>query len=216
MAGADAATAIILAGGRSSRFGSEKLSADLDGEPLLHHVVRIATSVCAEVLVVGAASGVPVPMPDDLPSAPTVLLDVDAFEGPLVALVRAARAASQARLLLLAGDMPYLLPSLADRLCTWKVVVDGTCLVSDGWPQPFPMGLDRETTVARGSELVEAGERSLRSLMSALALEQIPEDEWRVIDPDGRSLRDIDRPEDVLTTLRGDTDPSLGRPPRSP
>lgn len=192
-----AATAIVLAGGRSSRFGSEKLAADVDGEPMLHHVVRIATAVCDEVLVVGAPMGLPVTLPEDLPSTPIVVHDVDAFEGPLVALVHAADSASYDRLMLLAGDMPHLMPALVRRVLSWDARSDGVCLVSHGWLQPFPMGLDRRAAIAQGRNLVESGERSLRSLISTLAVDQISEPEWRAIDPDAQSLHDIDRPEDV-------------------
>lgn len=38
--------AAVLAAGRSSRFGSTKQLADLDGDPMVRHAVRTATRVC--------------------------------------------------------------------------------------------------------------------------------------------------------------------------
>jgi molybdopterin-guanine dinucleotide biosynthesis protein A len=191
------ATAIVLAGGRSTRFGAEKMAADVDGEPLLHHVLRTTAAVCDEVLVVGAPSGLPVALPDGLASAPVVVLDVDAFQGPLVALVDAAASASRDRLLVVGGDMPDLVPAVLRRVLDWDATHEGACLVRDEWLQPFPMGLDRAAALVRGTQLVEAQERSLRSLISSLAVEQLPEAEWRTLDPDALSLHDIDRPEDL-------------------
>ena len=190
-----AATAIVLAGGRSSRFGSEKLAAELDGSPLLHHALRGAAEVCDEVLVVGAPAGLPVELPDDL--APAVVLDLDAYQGPLVALVDAARSAGNDRLLLVGGDMPSLVPTLLRRLLEWGPEAEGACLVSDDWVQPFPMGLDRAAAQARGVELVEAQERSMRSLIDTLTVELVLEEEWRVLDPEGHTLRDVDLPADL-------------------
>ena len=164
------ATAIVLAGGRSSRFGSDKMAADIFGEPLLHHAVRAATSVCAEVLVVGAPSGLPVELPGGMPEAPVVVLDVDLHEGPLAALAHAATFATQDRMLLIAGDMPDLQPAILERVLTWGDGSDGACLVVDGWPQPFPMGLDRAAASTHSAELVAAGERSLRRLIAGLEI----------------------------------------------
>ncbi len=190
-----AATAIVLAGGRSSRFGSNKLAADLDGVPLLHHAIRAVATVCAEVLVVGAPTGLSVEPPDD--TDPTVVLDVDAYQGPLVALVGAASAASHHSLLLVAGDMPGLQPAVLERLLAGAHLHQGACLLADGQPQPFPMAVERAALVTHGGELVRAGERRLRALFDHLDLERIPEAEWRTLDPHGRSLRDVDRPEDL-------------------
>ena len=194
-----AASAIVLAGGRSSRFAAEKLATDVDGAPLLHHAVRVTAGVCAEVLVVGAPSGLPVALPDGLTSVPIVVLDVDASQGPLVALVDAAGSASHDRLLVVGGDMPHLVPAVLRRLLDWDVLHEGVCLVHDDRAQPFPTGLDRAATLARGARLVASGERSLRSLITSLAVERIPESKWRTLDPHAATLHDVDRPEDVAS-----------------
>ncbi|HXG40949.1 MAG TPA: NTP transferase domain-containing protein, partial [Candidatus Limnocylindrales bacterium] len=58
------ATGIVLAGGRSSRFGRDKLAERLDDRPLLAHVVERVARACREVLVVvppgGRTAGAPV------------------------------------------------------------------------------------------------------------------------------------------------------------
>ncbi len=112
-----AATAIVLAGGRSSRFGSDKLAADLDGEPLLVRAVRAVAEVCLEVLVVSPPGGLSAELP--ALEGVSLLRDVSPFEGPLVALAMAAPAASHDRLLLVGGDMPELQPPLLRRLLAW-------------------------------------------------------------------------------------------------
>lgn len=190
-----AATAIVLAGGRSSRFGSDKLAAGLCGVPLLHHAIRAVADICAEVLVVGAPTGLSVELPADIASA--IVLDVDAYQGPLVALVGAASAATHRSLLIVAGDMPHLEPAVLGRLLAGAHKHQGACLIADGQPQPFPMAAERTALLAHGRELVRTGERRLRALFEHLDLARIPEAEWRTLDPHGRTLRDIDRPGDL-------------------
>lgn len=195
-----AATAIVLAGGRSSRFGGDKMAADLDGVPLLHHAVRAVSAVCAEILVVGAPTGLSVELPDDIASA--VVLDVDAHQGPLVALVDAAATASHGSLLLVGGDMPHLVPAVLHRLLSWAEECQGAFLIANGRPQPFPMAVDRAALLVHGGELVRSGERRLRELIESLDVAHIPEAEWRLLDPDARTLHDIDRPEDLRESAR--------------
>jgi len=50
--------------------------------------------------------------------------------------------------------------------------------------------------------LVEDGVRSLRSLHERLRTQAIDEAAWRPLDPEAATLRDIDRPEDLLSAHR--------------
>jgi molybdopterin-guanine dinucleotide biosynthesis protein A len=188
-----AATAIVLAGGRASRFGSDKLTADVGGEPLLLRAIRAVADVCEDVLVVGPPTGLSV----EVPALTPVVLDATPFEGPLVALARAAPVASQSRLLLVGGDMPELQAPLLRRLLAWPEAREGACLVDGGVDRPLPVGLARQAAAEHARALVDAGERSLRALLEALDLERVLEPEWRALDPDARSFRDVDRPADL-------------------
>lgn len=196
------ATAIVLAGGRSRRFGQDKLAADLEGVPLLHHAIRAVAAVCGEILVAAPTSGLVTALPK-IPSVQVrVILDADSYEGPLVALANATPAAISDRLLLVAGDMPDLKEPLLRRLLQWGEGRDGACLVVEGRDQPLPMGLERLVAAEHAAALVDAGERSLRALMDSMELERVMEAEWRTLDPDARTLHDIDRPEDLQGLAR--------------
>ena len=45
-------TGIVLAGGRSTRMGTDKASMALDGVPLLQRTVMVLSEVAAEIVVV--------------------------------------------------------------------------------------------------------------------------------------------------------------------
>jgi molybdopterin-guanine dinucleotide biosynthesis protein A len=188
----------VLAGGRSRRFGSDKLIADLGGAPLLHHALRAAAAVVDEIFIVVARTGSLPPLPEDLARPIGVVRDDAEDPGPLAGLLAGARAARGGRLLVVAGDMPMLRPALLARLLAWHRG-DGACLTVDGERQFLPLGVDRGRAIVEADARLTEGERSLRALISRLDLEAIPEDDWRALDPDGRSLRDVDRPEDLAS-----------------
>ena len=60
-----ALSGVVLVGGASSRFGSPKALAQLDGETFVDRARRILGEVCDEVLVVGKAGELPFDVIDD-------------------------------------------------------------------------------------------------------------------------------------------------------
>jgi molybdopterin-guanine dinucleotide biosynthesis protein A len=206
------ATAVVLAGGRSRRFGSDKLAAVVAGRPLLHHAVGAVARVCAEVVVVvsrAAAEGGPTSALAGLEAAARdersprgrlrVVSDEEDHPGPLAAVLVGARAAAWPRVLVVGGDMPELQPSVLRRLLRWGTGSSGCVLVQEGGPRPLPVGLARDAILAVAPPLLANGERSLRALLGSLELERVAEATWRSLDPAARSLRDVDRPEDLAT-----------------
>jgi len=114
-------TGVVLAGGRSSRFGRDKALLELNGEPLLARTTRLLGGLAAEVLVLGPPErAVLVPharvIPDERPG-----------DGPLPALATALRTMHGDRLLAVATDMPLLsatlLAYLLDRSEGFNVTV---------------------------------------------------------------------------------------------
>jgi molybdopterin-guanine dinucleotide biosynthesis protein A len=109
---------LVLAGGRSSRFGREKAAADLAGRPLIAWVVDVLAQGCAEVAVNAKAGsmaeafarGFGLTRLTDDPTDP---------EGPLAG-VRAglawARAAGGDALVTAPCDTPFLPQNLTPRL----------------------------------------------------------------------------------------------------
>jgi len=207
-------SAIVLAGGRSSRFGSDKLAAELEGRPLLAHAIRAVAAVADEVLVVVApdADEVLVVVAPDAAPAPAVpasaispvirlVRDRDPFAGPLAGLREGAAAARNGTLLVVGGDMPGLVPDVLRLLA--RVVAEGAEAailgVDDpGAVAPLPMALDRAAATDRLEALLAAERRSLRALLDELRTVTLAPAEWRPLDPDARTLHDVDWPEDLF------------------
>jgi molybdopterin-guanine dinucleotide biosynthesis protein A len=192
-------SAIVLAGGRSSRYGSDKLSATLGGRALLDRGIESVATVADEVLVVLAPG-------DDRvlsPSAVAVrrVVDPELHGGPLVGLLAGLEEAGQPLVLVTGGDMPTLSPgvlgAMIRALVASEVGTDAIVLASRGDRPPLPAVLRTGAATDVTRRLVGDGERRLRSLFERLPTRALAESEWRPLDPAGSTLRDIDRPSDL-------------------
>jgi molybdopterin-guanine dinucleotide biosynthesis protein A len=189
-------TGVLLAGGRSTRFGRDKLAEPYRGAPLAHHAARALASVCGEVVVV-VAPGRPAP---DLPAGPPFRMVRDAREGegPLAGILAALGDLSTPLALVAGADMPGLAPPvLAEMLRVARAArVQAVVLAEGDGHRPLPCVLRREAREV-ASALFSSGERSVRGFLGALRVAVIEEDAWRALDPTGETLRDVDRPEDL-------------------
>ena len=195
-------SAIVLAGGASRRFGRDKLAEPVRGRSLLDRAIAAVAAVADDVLVVGAAGPEALATPADT----TVRRIPDALpgEGPLAALPGALREARHGVAIVVAGDMPDLVPSVLDLLLT-NVEHGGSraaVLETTGSPAPLPVAVDVAAGELGARVSLTAGESSLRALLARLVPEVVPASTWRALDPAGATLRDVDSEEDLADTER--------------
>ena len=187
----------MLAGGRSRRFGRDKLVEEYDGRPLLHHPVSRLLEVCDRVIVVLAPSAVEPPMP----AGASVAFARDAIEdeGPLRGLSAGLEVANAEWVVLAGGDMPDLQPAVLLEMLRagMETGVVAVSLSDGGKERPLPCVLRTVPAVEAVGALLQAGRRSLRDLLAAVAAVVIDEPTWTALDPERRTLLDVDEPGDV-------------------
>lgn len=203
-------TGIVLAGGRSSRFGGDKLAAPIDGAPLLWRPIRaLAAAGCGSIVVVLAPGHADPPLPADLGLDLRLVHDPESFGGPLVGLRAGLAAATGSLAIVVAGDQPGLQPALL------RVLVEAYAAPTDaglpggrspsavvlvdpsGVVRPLPCALARERAAGTADRLLAGGERRLRALIAALEPREVPEVVWRSADPGASWTLDVDRQEDL-------------------
>jgi len=189
-----AVSAIVLAGGRSARFGSDKLAAPLGGRPLLDHAVDAVAAVARDVVVVAAPDA-------DVRSrsGSRVIHDDAPFEGPLAGCLAGLMAVREPLVLVVGGDMPSLEPDVL-RLLVRALEASAADLVAlefRGRRQQLPIAVRTGAGTDAARRLVGEGERRLGALAERLSARTLAEGEWRPLDPDARTLRDIDEPGDL-------------------
>lgn len=186
--------AVVLAGGRSSRFGRDKLAEPIDDRPMLDHVIERLRAVTSEIVVVAATGATP-----DIPSDIDVVQDDAPFEGPLAGLAVGLRAIDPGveRVVVVGGDMPTVVPAVLDRIIAGLDHREAAVLEHESRPRPLPMAVRRPSAIHAADRLLADGERRLRAILEYLDVEVIAEGVWRQDDPDGVTLRDVDVPGDL-------------------
>ncbi|MBM4416419.1 MAG: hypothetical protein FJ035_09345, partial [Chloroflexi bacterium] len=128
--------AVVLAGGRGSRLGGDKVAARVGGRTLLARALAAAAAVAGELVVVAAPGQVLTA--HDTPAPLRVVRDPEAYAGPLPGIVAGLDAVRAPVALLLPCDHPFLRPTLLRALLA---CLDGAPVVLpryDGRAQPLP------------------------------------------------------------------------------
>jgi molybdopterin-guanine dinucleotide biosynthesis protein A len=192
---------IVLAGGASTRFGSDKVIEPFDGRPLVHHALERLAEVADEIVLVLAPDAAVAPLPPSLEGRVVVARDSVAHAGPLAGLAAGLDATTPggARIAIVVGaDMPRLAPAVLQLL--FATLEDepatGAAVLEADPPATLPMAVDTDLARLAGNALLAEDRRSLHALLDALHATTIPAATWRSLDPDGHTLDDIDEPSD--------------------
>jgi len=148
--------ALLLCGGKSSRFGSDKLLADLDGEPLVAHSARhLLAGVGNALAVVPAGSKALKRALDDAGCG--VLETSDCARGMGASLAAGVRATEGAAGWIVAlGDMPFVKPitiaAILDRIEKGATIAAPAYQSIRGHPVGFAARLRDELLALDGDE----------------------------------------------------------------
>jgi molybdenum cofactor guanylyltransferase len=192
-------TGALLAGGASRRMGRDKRSVEVEGVPMARRVASALATVADELLVVAStAHPVAAELFDGLNAR--LVIDARADAGPLAGLEAALGAARHELVLVAAADMPWVAPPLLrmlvvrirDAPSTTHVAVVAT----KRGPEPL-LACYRRGTLPVVSRLLDVGERRMGALLAALSTDEIPPADWLVMDPSGRSVRNVNEPADL-------------------
>src|SRR5438132_3015370 len=189
------ATAVVLAGGKSSRMGRPKSLLLFDGEPLIVHIVRALKQMFAETIVVAAPE-------QELPDLPAILVrDEVAYQGPVGGIHYGLKAASGNFCFVTSCDVPFLNLALISHLTSQMSTHD---VAVPYWENRFqPLHAAYRTSVRPLlKEQLDRGELRPVYLFDKVRTRKIGEDEIRRFDPEGLSFFNMNTPDDYERALQ--------------
>ncbi|MGH7873384.1 MAG: molybdenum cofactor guanylyltransferase [Candidatus Binatia bacterium] len=187
-------SAIILAGGKSSRMGRAKALLEFDGEPLVAHLVRGLKMLFDDIVVV-ASPGQELP-----PLAATLARDEVAYQGPVGGIYYGLNAARGEVCFVTSCDVAFLNPPLISYLVAQIAEHD---IVVPYWEERFqPLhAVYRRSVLPLLAGQLERGELRPIYLFDKVRTLKVSADEIRRRDPEGLSFLNMNTPADYQAAL---------------
>ncbi|MGQ9600813.1 MAG: molybdenum cofactor guanylyltransferase [Anaerolineae bacterium] len=197
-------SAIVLAGGRSSRFGRDKSLLLLKGEPLLVQIINKLVTLSNDLIVVTNQ-----PERYGFLSLPARLLpDERPGEGSLMGIYSGLKAARHFHALVVACDMPFLNLSLLHHMISLAEGHDVVIPRVNGLLEPLHAIYSKACLPAMG-RLLEQGQRQIIAFFHEVRVCYVEEEVVDRFDPEHLSLININTRQDwdrVQQVLRSDTE----------
>ena len=183
-------TGVILVGGKSSRYGSNKALVEVEGVPLIEHVIRVLNNLFDHTVLITNTPGeytyLRLPMYQDLVKG----------LGPLGGIYTALKRISTQAGFFVACDMPHLNPDLISHMV--GVAKDHDAVVPRvGWKLEALHAFYRKTCLPAVEELITHRQYQVIRFLDAVSTRYVDEAEIREFDPDLRSFFNINRPQDL-------------------
>lgn len=199
---------IVLAGGKSMRMGTSKAMLPFGPETMLQRVVRLLGSVVSPIVVVTAHDQQLPELPDDI----LIAHDEREGRGPLEGL-RAGLKALPDSIDSAYGtscDVPLLVPAFVERMIELLGDHDIAVMEIDGFTHPLS-AIYRRRTLPQVESLLEQDRLRPAFLFDAVRTRRVQTAEMIAVDPELRTLRNLNTWEDYEKAL---SDAGLPAPER--
>jgi molybdopterin-guanine dinucleotide biosynthesis protein A len=183
-------TGVILAGGKSTRYGTNKAFAEVQGVRLIERTIRVMGSVCPRLLLVTNTPAeyayLQLPMVEDLIKG----------LGPLGGIYTGLEVIENENGLFVACDMPFLREDLLRYMVTLRGDFDAVVPRIDWMVEPLH-ALYTKKCLPSLRKFIRSQELQILKFFQKIRVRYLEEEEIRKVDPDLKSFFNINRPEDL-------------------
>jgi molybdopterin-guanine dinucleotide biosynthesis protein A len=184
-------TGAVLAGGKSVRFGKNKAMEQLGEMRFIEHAVTSLRPFCDPVVAIVNE------MAPYLDLGFTLFRDIIPNQGPLGGIYTALFFSFNDWVFVKATDMPFLVPELASMVIEAREGFDAVVPRLGDYYEPLLALYNRRCLPFIARQLTAQGERQIVRLYQKIKVRSIEEDEWRQVDPEGLSFRNVNTPQDL-------------------
>jgi len=186
-------TAIVMAGGDSSRMGRDKANVTLGEKTLLQSVIATMQQIFPKVIVSVRQPRAGIDLPQ--------VCDEQPDGGPLAGLVASLGQITTPWAFMVACDMPFVVPEVVELLAGYRLQHHQAVVpVVHGHPQPLAAFYAASCLAPLRASLA-AQQKGLRVVLKQLDVRYVDEAEMLTADPLLRSFFDLDTPQDVAQAM---------------
>jgi len=186
---------IVLAGGKGTRLGKDKLQEVVGGRPLLQRVIDVLSPISEQILVV-TAQGQKCPAIGATQSKVASVPDIYPGRGALGGIYTGLTSAKSRHSLVVAADMPFLNPDLLQHLVTEAPGFDVVMPRIDGEIEPLHAVYSRDCLPAI-QEQIERNQLQIRVFLEQVRVRYVELAEIDRFDPRHLSFFNVNTPEDL-------------------
>lgn len=189
-------------------MGVAKATLPFGAETMLQRVVRILGTVVSPIIVVAARDQLLPPLPDEV----GITRDEREAKGPLEG-IRAGLSALPESIdaaYITSCDVPLLVPAFVERMINLMGDHDIAVMEIDGFPHPLSAIYGRNT-LSHVESLLAADRLRPVFLFDAVRTRRVKPQEMTVVDPELRTLRNLNTPAEYRAALA-----DAGIPPQVP
>lgn len=180
---------VVLAGGKSRRFGSDKAAVLLGGRTLLDRALDTLRPLCGRLMAAGTRVR---PAVADV----QVVDDVFAGCGPISGIHAALAASPLPYALVVAVDMVALKPDLLELIRDWPEPAQVAVPFVNGYYEPL-CARYHTSCLPVVEENIRAGRRKVFDFYPQVTVARVSESELRRVDPQLVSFRNVNTPDDL-------------------
>jgi len=181
---------VILAGGKSSRYGKNKAFEGVDGVPLIERVIRVMGAVFRNVILITNS-------PEEYAHL-NVAMEEDLIKGlgPIGGIYTALSSVSQEAGFFVACDMPFLDQGLIRYMVKAGVGYEAVVPMISGKTEALHALYDKRC-LPYIRAMINAGDYQVFRFYPKVRMRYMTEPEIRRFDPELRSFHNINRPGDL-------------------
>lgn len=157
---------IILAGGKSSRFGADKALAQFNGKTLIHNAIELAKKVTSNIIIISNQDGY-----DQLgfPVFPDIYKDTGPIGGVHSGLVNSNSELN----FVLAADMPHVtLPLIKYTIDKATITSNSVIPIANGLPEPL-CGVYLKKAITTLERCIKSGKLKMMEVLKELKVEYL-------------------------------------------
>ena len=182
-------TGIILAGGESRRMGTDKALLDLNGRPMIEHVLAVFTGLFRKTIIVTNT-------PDRYRMYDAELTgDVLDIRGPLTGIYSGLLRSDDEFNFVAACDMPFMNPRLIAYMGGLAAGRDAVVPMFSGFLEPLH-AVYRKGILPIIERQVREEDRRIRGMFDRIHVRYVTEEEIVRFDPQKRSFRNLNTPKE--------------------